>query len=108
MIGSAVKQFSFIFRNGDSFSYDLLRSEGGVVRHEEFRAKHPYEEPAPAQTEAVSETETTQTTAQSAASGTKAAGADAGDEMPALTIALPALAVLLLSRKRRGHDAAAG
>lgn len=108
VIGSAVKQFSFIFRNGDSFSYDLLRSEGGVVRHEEFRAKHPYEEPAPAQTEAVSETETTQTTAQSAASGTKAAGADAGDEMPALTIALPALAVLLLSRKRRGHDAAAG
>ena len=98
VIGSADKQFSFIYRDGGKISYDLIRSAGEPVRHREIAAKHPYE--APAETTAAPVTtagSTTHTTARTTASGTRSAAPDTGDAMPALLPVIPAAGALLLA-----------
>ena len=104
VIGCASKRFSFIYRDGDKFSYELFSAQGGLLRHEEFRMRHPYEAPAET-TAAPASAGTTAAAAQTTASAAKAAAPDTGDETQAVLLAVPALFALLLSRKRRGNAA---
>lgn len=100
VIGCANRQFSFLYRDGDIFSIDLMHAEGGIVRHAEIPLKHPYE--APPETTAVTALQnTTQTTAQTTASEAKTAAPSTGDDLRILLLAVPAAAVLLLCRKRK-------
>ena len=122
VIGCADQNFTFIYRDGERFSYDLMHTGGEIVHHAEFASKHPYE--APVTTETTPETaipETTaaksvaQTTVQTAAQTTEAnavpqnkatasavrtPGVDAGEKQDLFLIAVPAFIVLLISGKR--------
>ena len=99
-IGSAYKKFSFIVRDGDKFTYDLISADGVQIRHEEVPVKQPYEAPAET-TAAPAPAETTAAQTQKAASGTKAAAPETGGGIPFLLPALPAIAALVLCRKRQ-------
>ena len=102
VIGCASKNFAFIQRDGGSFRYDLYNVSGVLVRHAEFPARHPYEEPVTT-TAAPAVTTTTTTAAQTTAAAGKAAAPATGDQNGLLLIAVPAVAALLCSRKRRGE-----
>ena len=81
VIGSADCSFSFIRRNGDTFSFDLISLSSGKTRHTEFKAKHPYEEPAAENTTENSIQPTTATTIVNVASSDSDTG-DAGTAIP--------------------------
>ena len=103
VIGSAFKQFSFIYRDGGKISYDLLSSSGSSILHRDIPSKHPYE--APAETTApASAASSARTTAQTSAQ--KTAAPDTGDAWPVLLPAVPAVCVLLLFLHRKKADAA--
>lgn len=116
VIGSADENFTFLYRDGDKFVSELLSVRGETVRHSEIAAKHPYEEPVPAETTEAAgttvqmpDTETTaaQTAVQTAASGQNGVPApDAGESGNPAAAAVSALAVLVLCRRRRNRTAA--
>lgn len=62
VIGCADARFSFVYRVGSGYSYDLISLREGVVRHTEIPAKHPYEEPVPVETTAAAAETTGMTT----------------------------------------------
>ena len=104
VIGSADANFSFIRRDGDQFRYQLLRVWEGTVRDTAFRVRHPYEELPPAETTAqTASSGTTETAAaQTTASVPEQIPAPAaGRQLPEVSAAMFAFAVLLFSRKRR-------
>lgn len=110
VIGSASARFSFISREGDHLSYDLLSASGGSIRHADINIRHPYEEPvsaaevtAAAETSLQTVTESTGSLVpeESTVPSGQIAGPDAGGgrDHTAL-IAGAAFAVLLLSGRR--------
>ena len=131
VIGCANRNFTFIYRDGSRFSYNLMQSEGSLIRQKEFRAKQIYEAPAAAEpaavtavpetTETAAKTETTasqtaaqtettasQTAAQktasaagSTASAPETAGVDAGEKQALWLVYIPACLIMLMCRIRR-------
>ena len=96
-IGSASARFSFIYRDGDHYSYDILNLNGDIIRRREIAAKSTFTEPA---------VTTVSTSAAAAATTTKAkVSADSpntGDRSAAVFAAVPAaIFVLLLSMKKK-------
>ena len=112
VIGSASRKFSFIYRDGDKFSYDLISAANGSSRHREFTAKHPYEEPAvtettAAETAGVPETTETVTETQTASDGQNIPAPKTGDDFSAVLITCAAAFILALhSRLLRGAGSA--
>ena len=105
VIGSANQNYSFVFRDGDHFSHNLLHTDGTLLRHREIKAKHPYEEPLPETTAAPAQTTTADTAVRTTASVQKASAPETGDSLPVLLLAVPALAVLAAGARRRMKDA---
>ncbi|MDO4862665.1 MAG: metallophosphoesterase [Ruminococcus sp.] len=91
VIGSADSSFSFICRDGDGYSYDLIRTYDNRTRHSDIAARY-----VPETTTSV----TSAVTTTAAASSAKTENPKTGDNMSAAMILLPA-AALLLSRRRR-------
>jgi hypothetical protein len=96
VIGSASEQFSFIYRDGDRYSFDLISLAGAPVRHTEFAAKYKAPETTAATTAAAVTTTTTAAVTTTGKGGSPATG----DGANTLLILLPA-AGLLLSMKRK-------
>ena len=96
-IGSASARFSFIYRDGDSYSYDIINIYGSTIRHRDIKAKSDFREPA---------VTTTASAAASTASSTKAkVSADSpktGDRSAAVFAVVPfAVLILLISMKKK-------
>ena len=53
VIGCADRRFTFIYRDGSRFRYDLLHSDGSVEREEIFTAKNQYKAPVSEHTAAL-------------------------------------------------------
>lgn len=107
-IGCADAHFSFVYRNGENYSFDLLSTYSDKLRHTDIKAKNIFKEPvvttASDVTSAAKTTVTTKTTAK-AASGKKGSGSPStGDGFDILYIAAPAAALMLISRKRKKND----
>ena len=95
-IGSADTNFSFIYRDGNGFAYDLVRASDGSVRHTDVEARFVSAETTSA---AASTTETSTATASAASAG-KTENPKTGDSMHAALLLLP-IGGLLLSRKKK-------
>ena len=102
VIGCADYSFSFIYRDGDHFSYDLLSTANDSIRHDVIKAKHPYE--------AASEPETTVsaavTTAQetTAASAKKTEAPKTGDHIYWFLPVIPVAVFPVICRKRKSDS----
>lgn len=103
-IGSANAHFSFIYRNGDKFSFDLMHTSYDDIRHTDIKAKNTFKEPVVTATSTTSATMTVKTTA-AVASAKKASDSPAtGDSFGIAGIAVPAVILLVISiRKKSIH-----
>ncbi|WP_037292879.1 hypothetical protein, partial [Ruminococcus flavefaciens] len=96
-IGCADANFSFIYRDSDNYSFDLIRISDDRVRHTDIKAKSRFREPPAVTTSAA-------TTASVANTGTVTASHNSpktGDSSGFAVIFVSAAAVMLLSRKRK-------
>ncbi len=96
-IGCADANFSFIYRDGDNYSFDLIRISDDRVRHTDIKAKSRFREPPAVTTSAA-------TTASAANPGTSTASHNSpktGDSSGFAVIFVSAAAIMLLSRKRK-------
>ena len=103
-IGCANAHFSFIYRDGDKFSYDLMQTSEAEPRHTDIRAKNTFKEPVVTTTSAASSssaTSTTKTTAKTTSSKKASDSPSTGDKFSIAGIAVPALIILLISKKHR-------
>jgi hypothetical protein len=97
-IGSASARFSFIYRDGDHYSYDILNLNGDIIRRREIAAKSTFTEPA-VTTAAASAAVTTSATSKAKLS---ADSPKTGDRSAAVFAAVPAAVfVLILSMKKK-------
>ncbi|MCR5306688.1 MAG: metallophosphoesterase [Oscillospiraceae bacterium] len=109
VIGSAAAHFTFLYRDGGCIRELMLSAEGRILRRSEIRAKHPYEAPSPAETTDQTTDTTaekthpeTETTAEKTGSAQQIPAPETGDgQTAAAALAVPVLAVLLLSRNRQ-------
>ncbi len=100
VIGCADFNFSFIYRDGSKFCFDLLNTADDSVRHTEIRAKHPYEAPAVPETTVSSGTAARLTTTSAAVSAQKADAPKTGDRVYWILLAVPVAACVVFFRKR--------
>ena len=99
-IGSADTSFSFIYRDGNEFEYDLIRTSDNYTRHTVINAKNVPEVPVVTTTSTTSATTSTSLVTTSAISGSKTDNPKTGDSVNAVFFAVPVL-LLLLSRKKK-------
>ena len=94
-IGVARANFSFVARNGDSFSFDLINALSGDFSHKDITARNPLpkSEEAPAITTAAAVT--------SAVSSARAADSPKTGDSGAMILPLAMAVPLLLSRKKK-------
>ncbi len=104
VIGCADFNFSFIYRDGDKFVFDLLNTSDDSVRHTEIRAKHPYEVPAATETSVSSGKAAVQTTTSAAVSAEKADAPKTGDHVYWILLVVPVAACLVFFLKRRAQN----
>ncbi|MBO7396170.1 MAG: metallophosphoesterase [Ruminococcus sp.] len=96
VIGSADSNFSFIYRDGNGFAYDLIRTFDGSVRHTDIEARF-----VPAETTAaMTSTAKASTATTSAASAGKTESPKTGDSMNAGLLLLPTALLLLTIKKK--------
>lgn len=99
VIGCADSRFSFICRDGDKYSFDLISTTEGLVRHSEFASKY-----IPPETTAVSSSVTTAnttTTTSAAAHSGKGGSPATGDNMHPVILLFPFAGLVLSSFRRR-------
>ena len=98
-IGSADAHFSFIYRDGDHYSYDIMDIDGNIVRRRDIMAKSDFHEPVV--------TSAAATPGESASASTTRAKAAAdspktGDRKSAVIAFIPAaVLVLLVTMKKK-------
>jgi len=96
VIGSADSSFSFIYRDGDGFAYDLIRTYDSRTRHTDIAARY-----VPAETAAATSAVTTSAaTTTAAVTSAKTENPRTGDDTGTWLIVLPAV-LLLVSRRRK-------
>lgn len=100
-IGCANAHFSFIYRNGDSYSFDLMSTYDDTLRHTDIKAKNTFKEPVVTTVSSAPTTVATKTTV-AGTSAKKASDSPAtGDSFSITGIAIPAVILMILSRKRK-------
>ena len=101
-IGCADAHFSFVYRNGENYSFDLMSTYDNTVRHTDIKAKNTFKEPVV--TASASTTVTTKTTAAGTSAKKGADSPATGDKFSIIGIAVPAAVLMLISRKRKKND----
>lgn len=97
-IGCARANFSFVARNGDSFSYDLINALSGDFSHKDITARNPLPE---ADAASVSSTSAAVSQTTMAASSDKKADSPNTGDSGAMLFPLAVIVPLLLSRKKK-------
>ena len=99
VIGCADSRFSFIYRDGDKYSFDLISTNGGTVRHSEFSSKYTPPETT-ADSSSLTSVNTTTTTSALTSSG-KGGSPATGDSMSPVILLVPFAGLVLGSYRRR-------
>ena len=101
-IGCADAHFSFVYRNGENYSFDLMSTYNDTLRHTEIKAKNTFKEPVV--TTSASTTVPTKTTAAGTSAKKGSDSPATGDKFSIIGIAVPAAVLMLISRKRKKNN----
>lgn len=96
-IGSANARYSFIYRDGDHYSYDIMNLDGNIVRSRKIAAKSTFREPVVTTVSSSAAASSVTTKAKTSADSPKT-----GDRSAAVLAFVPvAVLALLLSIKKK-------